>query len=155
MTSGIKFELKFNGQGKQVFNIVYTKKTWESLKTKLEQLGLEQAETQNAWDKEITLKYFRENARELLEYIRDETYSFNYIDNINGEFLTDENAVNIAVLRVIPTKTGQKYITEIVLEKYLTIANLRNIMSALVKAYNVLFNIVTEAVSVEVKINGA
>ena len=44
MTSGIRFELKFNGQGKQVFNVVYTKKTWESLQEKLEKLELKNSD---------------------------------------------------------------------------------------------------------------
>jgi hypothetical protein len=154
MTSGIKFELKFNGQGKQVFNVVYTQKTWEALKNKLEKLGLETSNTVNAWGRGIEQDYYRENARELIEFIKEQTGRYSYADNINDEFLTDSGKVNIAVLRVVPKKVGRRYITEVVLEKYLTVANLRNIMNALVHAYNVLFNIVTDEISVEVKVKG-
>jgi hypothetical protein len=121
----------------------YENREWEKIEGILKSLGLEKAVTRLGFNKNLELEYYRENNEELLNYLK------NYFRNKLGYFVDDINRslfengyFNIAIFRVVPNKDNE---VKILLDKYLTIAELKDIINKIKQVFELLLNIAIQA----------
>jgi len=143
----MKVKIEINGKPQLV--LLYEKHEWEILKSKLESLGLKQAETVHGLGEELTLSYYRDTEN----LFRNAMQGQKVFDNINEEIVQsgNEDYFNLAVLRIVPTETGKNFRTVIPLPKYLSIVEFRNFVNILFRCYEKIFNTMHEA-EVEIKL---
>lgn len=144
----MKIKLKIE-DNKYYFVLKYENNEWEEIKKILELLKLKEAETSKGFG-EQRLKYYRETDTEFLNYLINTLNLdlFNIVDNINYELIDGGGRFNIAIFRVIPDAKGE---VKIELKRFLTIAELRDIVIKLKRIYEVVLNLVVEK-EVEIKV---
>jgi len=130
----IKFEID---KGFPYLIIKYENDEWEKIENILKNLGLQKAFTEKGFNKNLKLEYYRENDTELLNYLRNyfSSHLSNIIDNINDYIYN--GYFNIAIFRVIP-QNGE---VKILLDKYLTIAELKKLFEKIKEIYELLLNL--------------
>ena len=144
----VRFEIE---NGKPLLIIKYEREEWEKIESILKRLGLERSRTQLGFNKNLTLEYYRERDMELLNYLRKYFRDkMDYITDDINRSVYDNGYFNIAVFRVIP---DGNYEVKILLDKYLTIAELKFIFEKIRKVYELLVNIALRA-ECEIKIEG-
>jgi hypothetical protein len=128
--------------------IKYEQSEWERIENILKTLNLEKAVTKLGFGKNLELEYYRERDTELLNYLK------NYFKNKLGYFVDDINRsifengyLNIAIFRVVPSKNNE---VKILLDKYLTVAELKDIINKIKQVFELLLNI---AIQAQVNIN--
>jgi len=139
----MKVEFKLQN-GYPYIVIKYEKYEWEKIESILKSLGLQKATTRNGFNKNLTLEYYRETNEELLNYIKKyfSNKISNLIDDINAS-LYENNKFNIALFRVCPS--SERLEIKILLDKYLTIAELKDIINKIKQVYELLLNIAIQA----------
>ena len=146
----MKLKVKLEN-GKQYLIIKYSKRDWNKIKEKLENLGLEVAETTLGLGLGLRFKYYRDRENkfgsELVNFLRSSTVN-NFINDINSYVIDDFGTVNLAILRIIPNENLE---VKIPLHKWLTILDFNRIVKMLSKAYEFVFNLLREA-EVEIKL---
>jgi hypothetical protein len=132
----IKFEIE---KGYPYLILRYENDEWQKIENVLKSLGLEKAYTELGFGKNLKFEYYRENDTELLNYIKNYFYShLNYvIDDIN-DLVYHNGYFNIAIFRVIPNSQNE---VKILLDKYLTIYELKKIFEKIRELYEILLNI--------------
>jgi len=145
MKLGIKIE-----NGTPYFWLRYEGNEWEEIKSILQKLGLKERVTEQGFGMGEVLKYYRETNTELKNYIQktllpsrnEPTWEevLNIYDDINNVLIHNDR-VNIAIFRVVPNSKGE---VNIRLDKFLTVADLRQIVLVLQKVYEKLFNVQLE-----------
>jgi hypothetical protein len=113
--------------GTPTFVIKYDEGDWELLKRKYEELGLKEAETSNGYGLVMPLKYFKDINSAFSNTLRLKNYAI--YNDINQKFWIDSKYVNIAMLRIIPTRNEVK----IPLDVYPTISDIKVIAETLSK----------------------
>jgi len=146
----IKATIKIEN-GNQYFLLNYTDDEQKLISEKLKKLGLKKTMTKNAWNNKVSLEYFREKNAELKKFIASvlntSVYRIPFFDNIN-DVLFKNKKVNLAIFRVIPINN----IVKIQLNKFITIGELNQMMSALTLAYNSLFELLTDTLEIDIKV---
>jgi hypothetical protein len=144
----MKVEFKIE-RGYPYLVIKYENNEWEKIENILKSLNLEKSVTKMGFGKGLMLEYYREKDTELLNYLKNYIRSkLNYvIDDINRS-LYDDGYFNIAIFRVIPDKSNE---VRILLDKYLTISELRHIFENIKIVYELLMNIALKATA-EIKL---
>jgi len=139
MKLGIKIE-----NGTPYFWLRYEGNEWEEIKSILQKLGLKERVTEHGFGMGEVLKYYRETNTELKNYIQKTLLPWeevlNIYDDINNVLIHNDR-VNIAIFRVVPNSKGE---VKIRLDKFLTVADLRQIVLVLQKVYEKLFNVQLE-----------
>jgi hypothetical protein len=132
----IKFEIE---KGYPYLVIRYEGDEWQKIETILKNLGLQKAYTEKGFGKNLKLEYYRENDTELLNYIKNYFYShLSYVvDDIN-DYIYYNGYFNIAIFRVIPNEDGE---IKLLLDKYLTIYELKKVFEKIKELYEILLNI--------------
>jgi len=131
----IKFEVE---KGYPYLVIKYEGDEWQKIESILKNLGLQKAYTEKGFGKNLKLEYYRENDTELLNFLRNYFYSHlsNVIDDINDYIYN--GYFNIAVFRVIPNQNNE---VKILLDKYLTIYELKKLFEKIRELYEILLNL--------------
>jgi hypothetical protein len=131
----IKFEID---KGYPYLLLKYENDEWQKIESILKNLGLQKAFTEKGFNKNLKLEYYRESDTELLNYLKNYFYSHisNIIDDIN-DCLYD-GYFNIALFRVIPDQNGE---VKILLDKYLTILELKKLFEKIKEIYELLLNL--------------
>ena len=132
----VKFEID---KGYPYLIIKYDDGEWEKIENILKSLGLQKSYTEKGFGKNLKFEYYRENDTELLNYIKNYFYSHisNIIDDIN-DYLYDNQHFNIAIFRVIPNSQNE---VKILLDKYLTIYELKKLFEKIKELYEIILNI--------------
>jgi hypothetical protein len=135
----VKFEIE---QGYPYLVIKYEPGEWEKIENILKALNLKKTTTERGFGKNLKLEYYRESDTELLNYLRNyfKSHIKNVIDDINS-YLYDNGYFNIAIFRVVPTNNEVK----ILLDKYLTVYELKLIFEKIAEVYEILMNIALQA----------
>ena len=130
----IKFEID---KGYPYLIIKYEDDEWTKIENILKNLGLQKSYTEKGFGKNLKFEYYRENDTELLNYLRNyfSSHLSNIIDNINDYIYN--GYFNIAIFRVIP-QNGE---VKILLDKYLTIAELKKLFEKIKEIYELLLNL--------------
>jgi len=131
----VKFEIE---KGYPYLVIKYEDNEWQKIEDVLKSLGLQKAYTEKGFGKNLKFEYYRENDTELLNYLKNYFYShLNYVvDDIN-DFVYYNGYFNIAIFRVIPNNNEVK----ILLDKYLTIYELKKLFEKIKELYEILLNL--------------
>jgi DNA-directed RNA polymerase subunit F len=143
----IKFKIE---NGYPYLVIRYENNEWETIENILKELGLQKAKTRMGFNKGLELEYYRELDTELLNYLRKYFSSkiSNFVDDINAS-IYEHNKFNIALFRVVPNSRGE---VKILLDKYLTIAELKELINKIKQVYEMLLNLATGSVEVNITI---
>jgi hypothetical protein len=131
----VKFEIE---KGYPYLILKYENDEWQKIENVLKSLGLQKAFTERGFGKNLKLEYYRENDTELLNFLRNYFYSHlsNVIDDINDYIYN--GYFNIAVFRVIPNQNNE---VKILLDKYLTIYELKKLFEKIRELYEILLNL--------------
>jgi hypothetical protein len=131
----VKFEIE---KGYPYLIVKYENDEWQKIENVLKSLGLQKAYTEKGFGKNLKLEYYRENDTELLNFLRNYFYSHlsNVIDDINDYIYN--GYFNIAVFRVIPNEDNE---VKILLDKYLTIYELKKLFEKIRELYEILLNL--------------
>jgi len=131
----IKFEIQ---KGYPYLIIRYEGDEWQKIENILKNLGLQKAYTEKGFGKNLKFEYYRENDTELLNYLKSYFYAHlnNVVDDIN-DYLYN-GYFNIAIFRVIPTSQNE---VKILLDKYLTIYELKKLFEKIKELYEILLNL--------------
>jgi hypothetical protein len=131
----VKFEIE---KGYPYLIVKYENDEWQKIESILKSLGLQKAYTEKGFGKNLKFEYYRENNTELLNYIKNYFYSHlnNVVDDIN-DYLYN-GYFNIAVFRVIPNEDDE---VKILLDKYLTIYELKKLFEKIRELYEILLNL--------------
>jgi hypothetical protein len=132
----IKFEIE---KGYPYLVIKYENDEWQKIENVLKSLGLQKAFTERGFGKNLKFEYYRENDTELLNYIKNYFYAHlsNVVDGIN-DLVYYNGYFNISIFRVIPNENGE---VKILLDKYLTIHELKRVFEKIKELYEILLNI--------------
>jgi len=131
----VKFEIE---KGYPYLIIRYENDEWEKIENILKNLGLQKAFTEKGFGKNLKFEYYRESDTELLSYLKEYFYSHlnNVVDDIN-DLVYYNGYFNIAIFRVIP-QNGE---VKILLDKYLTIYELKKLFEKIKELYEIILNI--------------
>jgi hypothetical protein len=138
----MKVEFKIE-KGYPYLILKYENNEWEKIENILKSLNLEKSVTRLGFNKNLELEYYRENNTELLNYLKNYFRNkLNYVvDDINRS-LYENGYFNIAIFRVVPNKNNE---VKILLDKYLTISELKFIFEKIAEVYEMLLNIAIQA----------
>jgi hypothetical protein len=146
----ITIKIKLKTENKKPYLIIqYENCEWDTIENILTNvLGLEKREVINGWGKGIKLMCYVETNQELKDYVYRTFRSDKWFDNINEPFV-HLDYVNLAFLRVIPDEKRRVYIP---LDKFLTIAELNQIVYSIVDIYKILLNLANDVeINISVK----
>jgi hypothetical protein len=132
----VKFEIE---KGYPYLIVKYEDDEWTKIENILKSLGLQKAYTEKGFGKNLKFEYYRENDTELLNYLKEYFYSHlnNVVDDIN-DYIYYNGYFNIAIFRVIPNQNNE---VKILLDKYLTIYELKKLFEKIKELYEILLNI--------------
>jgi len=145
----MKVEFKLE-KGYPFLVIKYEEQEWKTVETILKNLGLQKAITMLGFNKGLELEYYRESDEELLNYLKKYFSSkiINFVDDINTS-IYDNGKFNIALFRVVP---NENFEVKILLDKYLTIAELKDLINKIKQTYELLLNLACCNVQVNIKL---
>lgn len=119
------------------FVLHYNMQEQKELKRKMTEIGYTESTTERGFNTSEKVRYYRVKTldKTLSSFLKINSERIK--DDINSPLFSD-GLFNLAILRVRPSKNGY---VRIRLEKYLTIADFRDVIVVLNSAYKQLFNV--------------
>ncbi|MEM2175620.1 MAG: hypothetical protein QXI58_08395 [Candidatus Micrarchaeia archaeon] len=131
-----------------VLKIIYEKEEWNKLEEIYKSIGLVKAKSVKGFE------FYRTVNDLFLNFLRDALgdYSSIVMDDINEQIFYS-GCYNICILRIVPNLVGDKFETSVVIDKYVTIKELREYINIIKKVLEALLSICIDA-EIEFKIVG-
>lgn len=143
----MKIKIKVENEKPQL-EIHYEGEEYEKLKQKFQEIGVEEATTNNAWNEQKVLEYYRARNRVFFDScnFNSDRYHNEYVDDINASVF-DSNIFNIAVFRAKPKNN----ITKVPLNELLSVIEVNTLSQRIAQAIEKIYNLVTG--EIEIKVN--
>jgi len=133
-------KLKLITENKKPFLVLkYENDEWGRLANTYENVGLQLAEAQRIYGKNIKGKIYKLSNDELASYLYDIN---DVINDINENIVSASGRINLGVLRIVPNEDNE---VKVPLPKYLNIIEFNDLVNLIGRALEKLLSIITVA----------